>query len=215
MDTESKPLRRHPARVMVGQSMQTTLAMMIIQREHSNAALDKQGYNGRRVMGYKLPSWQRQAKWSDEQCSRFLESIWMGVGLGTFMVNSNTFNETIDQILLDGQQRLRAIERYFDGEVSVLGQDGNAYPWTELNDGEQAHFLRISFPWIESQYKVEQDCVDAYNRHNFGGTQHEESERAQLLGQGLENEMSNQPHEPNGARETHAGSVNLMSQGKL
>lgn len=184
MITESKPLRRHPVRVMVGQSMQTTLAMMIIQREHGNAALDKQGYTGRRVMGYKLPRWQRQAKWSDAQCSRFVESIWMGVGLGTFMVNSCICNDAIDQILLDGQQRLRAIERYFDGEIAVVGQDGNAYLWKELNEGEQAHFLRISFPWIESQYKVEQDCVDAYNRHNFGGTQHEESERAQLLGEG-------------------------------
>lgn len=183
MSTEIKPQRRHPVRVMVGQSMQTTLAMMIIQREHGNAALDKQGYTGRRVMGYKLPSWQRQEKWSDAQCSRFVESIWMGVGHGTFMVNSCTCNDAIDQILLDGQQRLRAIERYFAGEIAVVGQDGNAYLWTELNDGEQAHFLRISFPWMESQYKVEQDCVDAYNRHNFGGTQHEETERAQLFGE--------------------------------
>ena len=181
MSTESKSLLRHPARVMFGQSMQTTLAVMIIQRKHGNAVLDKQGYSGRRVMGYKLPSWQRQEKWSDAQCSRFLESIWMGVGLGTFMVNSHTSNEAIDQILLDGQQRLRAIERYFDGELSVMGQDGNAYLWTDLHESEQAHFLRISFPWIESHYKVEQDCVDAYNRHNFGGTQHEESERANLL----------------------------------
>lgn len=180
MITESKSLPRHPARVMFGQSMQTTLAVMIIQRKHGNAVLDKQGYSGRRVMGYKLPSWQRQEKWSDAQCSRFLESIWMGVGLGTFMVNSHTSNEAIDQILLDGQQRLRAIERYFDGELSVIGQDGNAYLWTDLHESEQAHFLRISFPWIESHYQVEQDCVDAYNRHNFGGTQHEESERAHL-----------------------------------
>lgn len=174
---------RHPARVMVGQSMQTSLAVMTIQRKQGNAVLDKQGYTGRRVMGYKLPSWQRKAKWTDEQCSRFLESIWMGVGIGTFMVNSHSSNDAIDQILLDGQQRLRAIERYFDGEVAVHGQDCNSYLWTELNEAEQSHFLRISFPWIESQYRVEQECVDAYNRLNFGGTQHDESERGKLLGE--------------------------------
>lgn len=184
MGTEDKQPSRHPVRVIFGQSMQTSLGMMVVQRERGNAELDKQGYKGRRVMGYKLPSWQRKAKWSDQQCSRFLESIWMGAGLGAFMVNSNDSNKDIDQILLDGQQRLRAIERYFASEVTVLGQDGKAYQWTELNEDEQANFLRISFPWIESQYKVEQDCVDAYNRHNFGGIQHEESDRAQLPSQG-------------------------------
>jgi uncharacterized protein with ParB-like and HNH nuclease domain len=89
---------------MVGQSMQTSLAAMMIQREHGNAALGMHSYNGRRVMGYKLPIWQRQEKWSDAQCSRFVESIWMGVGLGTFMVNSCSCNGW-HHLPVDGTQR--------------------------------------------------------------------------------------------------------------
>lgn len=46
-------------------------------------------------MGYKLPNWQRQAKWSDEQCSRFLESIWMGSWIGTFMVNRKELDRDV------------------------------------------------------------------------------------------------------------------------
>jgi hypothetical protein len=180
MDTIMKPVYRFPARRYFGTQMQTTLLHMEMSRHRMNEKLDAEGYAGRRVLGYKLTEWQRQPKWDVDQCIKFIESIWLGVGLGHFMVNSHFENDAIDGILLDGQQRLFAIERYWNGEFTIQGDDGKAYHWTDLTEDEHRHFFRIPFPWIESQYKTEQECVDAYNRHNFSGTPHEAHEFAEV-----------------------------------
>ena len=178
MDMPTPPLTRFPVRQFFGQSMQTQLSAMQLQWERLDGHLDEIGYDGRRVLGYRLPRWQRREKWSDDQCIRFLESVWSGVGIGSFMVNFSD-NEDLHMILLDGQQRLRAIERYWAGELMVPGADGHTYFWTDLTEREQAHFLRIPFPWFESNYKTEEQMIEAYNRHNFGGTAHTPEERAQ------------------------------------
>lgn len=168
---------RHPVRQFYGSAMQTTLFGLRAAREVRNNLLDKWGYTGRRVLGYKLPEWQRKEKWSDAQCVRFLESIWLGVSIGAFMVN-DTQKPEHSQVLLDGQQRLQAIERYFDDELAVQGEDGQAYRWSDLTDDEQAQFLRIPFPWLETRYNTDAELRAAYDRHNFGGTPHVEDERA-------------------------------------
>jgi hypothetical protein len=173
-------LARFPSRRFYGQHNNTSLAGMLSYRNILNSVLDEKGYSGRRVLGYKLPTWQRPEVWTDEQCVRFLESIWLGVGLGAFMVNMvhGKDAEHVDLLLLDGQQRLRSIERYWNGELAVPGDDGNAYYWNELTELEHNHFLRIPFPWIETQYRTEDEARAAYNRHNFGGTAHTADQRA-------------------------------------
>lgn len=94
------------------------------------------------------------------------------------MVTFSHLDDDIHLILLDGQQRLRAIERYWSGELAVTGEDGEACRWTNLSDAEHRHFLRIPFPWIETQYHDEAPLREAYNRHNFGGTAHSIEQRA-------------------------------------
>jgi hypothetical protein len=171
-------LPRFPRRRFYGQHNNSMMSNMMVQRDIMNTVLDEKGFTGRRVLGYKLPEWQRPEVWTDDQCVRFLESIWLGVGLGTYMVNMVFGNEEIDLILLDGQQRLRAIERYWAGELAVTGEDGVAYRWDELTEQEHNHFLRIPFPWIETSYRTEEEARAAYNRHNFGGTAHTADQRA-------------------------------------
>lgn len=171
---------RFPTRRFYGQMMQASLQAMMSMRDTQNRVLDADGYKGRRVLGYKLPVWQRHEAWTDQQCVRFLESIWMGVALGTYMVNFSVSGDDDDthMILLDGQQRLRAIERYWRSELAVAGEDGNKYAWSELTDQEQAHFLRIPFPWICTGYGTDEQLREAYNRHNFGGTAHTPDQKA-------------------------------------
>lgn len=182
-----KPAYRFPARRYYGSQMQTHMWALQSTSVRQNEKLDAQGYTGRRVLGYKLTEWQRQQKWEVDQCVKFVESVWLGVGIGHFMVNSSFTNEAIDGILLDGQQRLIAIERYWNGEFAIQGDDGGVYFWHDLTEAEHKHFERIPFPWIETQYKTEQECVDAYNRHNFSGTSHEEHEFA-VVSQGTQNQ---------------------------
>lgn len=169
---------RFPARRFYGESMQTSLLQLQAQRDILNAKLDKAGYAGRRVLGYKLPEWQRPEVWTDSQCVKFIESVWLGVGLGSFMVNTSYHNANLDDILLDGQQRLRAIERYWNDEFTVAGDDGQHIVWTQFAQEEHNHFLRIPFPWVWTQYHDETLLKEAYNRHNFGGTVHTENQRA-------------------------------------
>lgn len=171
---------RHPVRLFYGQAYQTSLSVMRNSVERFDRLLDEYGYTGRRVLGYKLPVWQRNEKWTDEQSSRFIRSIWMGIGVGTFMVNSSSKPE-LNQVLIDGQQRLRAIERYFRNEIAVLGEDGKNYYWNDLADEEQRHFLRMPFPWVESQYNTEEQMIEASDLLNFGGTPHTPEERASIL----------------------------------
>lgn len=104
----------------------------------------------------------------------------MGVGLGSFMVNCayGGTSEDVHMVLLDGQQRLRSIERYWADELAVTGDDGNGYFWSEMREDERAHFMRIPFPWIETSYKTDAEMREAYNRHNFGGTNHTKNQHA-------------------------------------
>jgi hypothetical protein len=171
---------RVPARRFYGELMQTTMGGMLSIRDMQNRILAKSGYKGRSVLGYKLPVWQRPEVWTDDQCIKFLMSIYMGVGLGTFMVNfsRSMADDDTHMLLLDGQQRLRSIERYWNGELAVPGDDGNSYFWGDLTEREHAHFERINFPWICTGYGTDAELREAYNRHNFGGTEHAADQRA-------------------------------------
>jgi hypothetical protein len=175
-----KDLPRFPARKFYGELMQTSLGGMMSMRDTQNRILTDHGYKGRSVLGYKLPVWQRPEVWTDDQCTKFLTSIYMGVGLGTFMVNfsRSMADDDTHMLLLDGQQRLRSIERYWDDELTVTGDDGNAYFWSELTEREKANFERIPFPWVCTNYGTDAELREAYNRHNFGGTEHTAGQRA-------------------------------------
>ncbi len=177
-NTKSEPALRILRRRYFAQPYTTMLSQLQMQVASQNEMLDRNGWTGRRVMGFRLPAWQRQSKWSLEQSQRFIESIWIGVGLGTYMVNHCLKNPDADLVLLDGQQRMRAIEQYLNSEFPMRGEDGIEYLWKDLTDEEQAHFLRIPFPWNSTEYSKDDDLREAYNRHNFGGVAHDESERA-------------------------------------
>ena len=161
---------RVPKRRFYGQAMQFLLGSMHQAVTFRNDVLDKRGWEGRRVLGYKLPEWQRPEVWTDEQCVRFMESMFLGANVGAFMVNSCFDPIDLDQVLLDGQQRLRALERYWDNEFPVPDDDGQAWYWGDLTPQEQNHLYRITFPVVETQYRDEALLREAYNRHNFSGT---------------------------------------------
>jgi len=74
----------------------------------------------RTVMGMILPEWQRPFVWTDRQCISFIESAWRGVPLGTYTLNMR-MGSPFDGYLIDGQQRMRAIERYLSDEYPVFG----------------------------------------------------------------------------------------------
>ena len=169
---------RIPQRRFYGQSMQTMMGMLRMAVSQRNGVLDDQGWTGRRVLGYKLPDWQRDPCWTIEQSRIFIESVYVGANIGAFMVNSSFDPIGLDQILVDGQQRLMSLESYWADGFSIRGDDGNEWFWSDLTAQERAHMERIPFPWIETQYRDEGVLIEAYNRHNHSGTPHRPDQKA-------------------------------------
>lgn len=139
------------------------------------------------VMGFPIPEWQRPLVWTLDQKERFIQSIWAGVDIGSYMVNDlyeyvgkgeNKAFRLFSEILLDGQQRLSAIEDYVTNRISVRDAAGVPRFWAELPRVERRRFSLFHFArsniksWDENQLRL------AYDLRAFGGTQHTEEQRA-------------------------------------
>lgn len=133
----------------------------------------------RYVCGFPLPSFQRPLRWTQEQKIAFIESAWLGLPLGTYThhaMNWSGGNGEADKYsgwLIDGQQRLSAIESYWNDEFRVFG-----LLWSELNRQEVRRFESVKFTHYETALWDENQIRDLYDRLAFGGTAHQESERA-------------------------------------
>lgn len=171
-----RPPARVPQRRFHGEAMSLLVHSlhMAHEREEDSGAPT--------LFGYQVPDFQRpNDRWSREQQVRFIESMYLGANIGAFMVNlPATVHRELDNLLLDGLQRLTALKAYFRGEFGVVGEDGVERRWPDLDDRDQAHLLRITFPMIQTRYTSREHAIEAYERHNFGGTPHTEQDRAHL-----------------------------------
>jgi len=137
------------------------------------------------VMGYPLPDWQRNLVWTPEQNVRFITSLWEEVDVGSYMVNehfefdskTNTFRKFSDT-LIDGQQRLTALQSYLLSEFAVPDAEGVSCYWNELSKVERRFFSNKIFPRATVRTWDEDLLRKAYDLRSFGGTPHKESERA-------------------------------------
>lgn len=125
------------------------------------------------VMGYNLPSWQRPFVWTQAQSTKLIESIWLGLNIGTYTFNRSDDNAAFDNLLIDGQQRLRTIEMYLTDCFPVFG-----HFWSEIPSPEQRDFKSRHFPCFITKSTDETYLREYYDMMNFGGTAHDESQRA-------------------------------------
>lgn len=152
--------------------------------EHQRDSLEEKAYwdesDGPWLCGFRMPPFQRAAVWDPEQQVRFLESAWLGLHLGTYVVNRvdkwsvrTGKPHRMDMWLLDGQQRLRALGAYWQDEFPVFG-----HTWSELGKVERRRLG--SYTFTQSIVHIEDEALarELYNRLNFGGTPHTEDQRA-------------------------------------
>ncbi len=176
----NKSSSRIPARVFYGQGMATTIGNLLMQAEIGGLSAVNSDKSLRSVLGYPLPAWQRQLEWTDEQCERFIQSVYAGVFLGMFIYNDSFGgSKRLNGLLVDGQQRLHAIERYVKGDLAVAGPDGAKHRWSELTDEEKVHFSRIPFNFEVVRINTESELKNLYNLFNYAGTPHTEEQRAE------------------------------------
>lgn len=141
------------------------------------------------VMGLPLAPWQREFKWSDEQSRRFIHSAWTGVHLGTYVVTDLELRQEgngfrgieflpLSNCVIDGQQRLKALEMYLTDQLAVPDSDGTLTLWSEVDARDRRRFQNTIFSRGMIRERDEMKLRRAYDLMNFGGTPHLESERA-------------------------------------
>lgn len=138
-----------------------------LQRRH-------RGWTGRTIVGYRLPDFQRPYAWSRAQQIAFCESVWAGYDIGRYVLNVQETYDAIgvgplDNMLVDGQQRLGAIEAYMADAFPVYGALWSQVPALERRRG----FLDRPFPCIESGIDDEAELERVYRRLAYGGTPHQ------------------------------------------
>ncbi len=123
---------------------------------------------GERALGqFILPPFQRASVWTEEQKRSLIESIYLGLPIGSIVWNRTMLNEETDEWLLDGQQRVTAILDYMDNKISV-----NGWFHKDLPHNEKVHFERMNIPVIMTEIKSVEECMDIYRRLAYGGTNH-------------------------------------------
>jgi len=166
--------RLMPEKINLGQQLSTTMASPMTQLKHWIADGKPNPHGLRTVMGFYLPAWQRPLVWTEAQKVSFMESAWRGIPLGTYTVNMLHDRSELDMILIDGQQRMKAIEDYLSDAFPVFG-----YRWSEVTEIDRRMFdMSVGFASYRCETRDEDYLRGYYNLMNFGGTAHKESERA-------------------------------------
>src|ERR1700730_7182068 len=74
--------------------------------------------SGERILGrFIVPTFQRGLVWTEAQQVRLIESIYIGMPIGSLVWNQTSHDNLCDGWLLDGQQRMTAILGYVSGKL--------------------------------------------------------------------------------------------------
>lgn len=168
-----------PPPIELGHSFPGTLRRVMLQRSEFDLEFDNPT-GLRTVMGFALPEWQRGLVWTDEQKVKFVESAWLGLPLGTYTVNTLREFGPLNNLLIDGQQRMSAIQAYLDDEIEVFGAR-----WSDVDADDKRRFAGMKFGVYETHSNDEAYLRSYYDLMNFGGTAHAPAERASLEEPGM------------------------------
>ena len=170
-----------PATLTFAQPMAFALDSLLYNKERAEGKAGTPGdrfynpLNRPMLCGHVIPDFQRGLVWTEDQNLRLIDSVYRGIPIGTYAVNFSTdrLPPRLTNVLLDGQQRLNALNEWWDDKLVYRG-----YRWSELNRQGQGLFSRVLFPQMRTNTKDEEEVVDYYNAMNFGGVAHTDEDRA-------------------------------------
>lgn len=164
-----------PKRFYLGTNHMGAMITPMGQWEAWKQSPEDENPTGRRtIMGYVIPDWQRDLVWTEAQMISFMESAWKGIPIGTYSYNRGEFGTKYDNLLIDGQQRMYALQCYLEDKFPVLG-----YRWSEVTPLDQRMFKTgVHFGCYVTETNDEEFLRNYYNLMNFGGTAHNEGEQA-------------------------------------
>lgn len=135
----------------------------------------------RYACGLPIPSFQRDLAWTRQQQIRFIESAWKGIPLGTFTLHQMDWKGgdggavPFSGWIIDGQQRLTAIDAYWHDGFPVYGA-----LWSELSQRDRREFLGVKFGHYEVVMNSIEEIKELYLVLAFGGTAHTEADRLRV-----------------------------------
>lgn len=131
-----------------------------------------------------IPEYQRGLVWSETQKVNLIKTIMAGIPIGTFVFARQAYNkETLKKLptriyyLLDGQQRLNAIQGFIDDEFAVDGHFFKDLPYLDKRTFIDFHnfgSMIINEPTLEQE-------LDFYFKLNFGGTAHTKEDLEKIM----------------------------------
>lgn len=173
-------MRQLPERLLAGANREYQVDHLFSMRGAGLARADE-----RALLCWVLPPWQREVVWSEAQQVRFIEGIFLGLGTGYYVVHGLDWEidgtrKPMSGWLLDGQQRLTAIDRFVKNEFAIF--DNIRYDDLDVAT-RRRRFLHVNFPCQEIPYQPDEARLkELYDRLNFGGTPHTAQDRARLGG---------------------------------
>jgi len=139
--------------------------------------------NQEKLGHYYIPPFQRPAVWTKEQSAKLIESVHLGIAIGAVVVSNEgqyrngKYSPTADWII-DGQQRMRAIDAYLKDELTVFVGTPSEHVFSQLDKPQKRRFTGTPVGFIVLDNCSEELLREIYNRMNFGGTDHTEDQRA-------------------------------------
>lgn len=135
----------------------------------------------RRLGNFAIPTWQRDPVWDDARQIAFVEGVFLGLGTGYFVATEMDWDEKgptmLSALLIDGQQRMGALSRFYMGDLAVFG--GVRYGDLDLVTARR-RFLRVKFPWIGVPAEDEVTLKELYRRLNYVSVSHTAADMARL-----------------------------------
>ncbi|MFK4046434.1 Hypothetical protein HVIM_04498 (plasmid) [Roseomonas mucosa] len=125
-----------------------------------------------------VPDYQRNFVWSDEQQSRFVESVLIGLPIPyLFVADVRSDDEALSGRLeiVDGTQRIRTLAAFVTDELRLVGLHKlvllNRNRFGDLLPSRRRRFLRTTVRLIELTEHADEDTRrDMFDRINSGGT---------------------------------------------
>ena len=136
---------------------------------------DVETINKRLMKGkYYVPDFQRDYVWKDSQASKLIESIIMGLPIPAIFLAKNDDNDKY--YIIDGQQRLISIKRYYNNEFALKDTFSsiNNKTYDELEDTHRDRLDEYSLQLIMIRQEIPDDNNDSiykiFERINTKGT---------------------------------------------
>lgn len=153
-----------PDRLYIGELLNYTIG-------HVTFDSDVHG-EGERLLRFVLPPFQRPPVWTRAQKVKFMESVVLGLPLGTYCYSQSHRNQKTDGWLIDGQQRIRAVADFIKDAFPVFG-----YRWSELGQVDRIGIEMMIFPAYVLKERNEKELLERYIVLNYSGTAHTASDK--------------------------------------